>query len=171
MRSITILILAWALTPSRAFGLDIAACGQNVPDGEIGVLQADLDCAGTQGRCVLSGEPCTSSAECAPYECEATIQVGRHSVLQLNGHTLHNTAVQCRNSEKRSTRCRILGPGTIIGDGTQRCISGGFWNGTRVNLVVSDVAIRGCRFGIRTDQYASSLLAINVTADENVEDG
>jgi hypothetical protein len=167
-RVLTALTCTWLAGSAAA--LDITTCGQEVPEREVGVLQVDLDCAGTPGRCEVTGDPCLTSAECAPWACEPNLRVGRRATLDLNGHTLINTAIQCPDSTTRTSRCVIHGPGTVVGDGAIRCISAGPYGNTG-HLIVTDVDIQGCRFGIRVEPYNSSLKATNVTANDNVRDG
>jgi hypothetical protein len=48
---VLIAVLVATLSASSAGALDITACGQIVPDNDIGVLQTNLDCsAGTASR-------------------------------------------------------------------------------------------------------------------------
>ena len=86
--------LAWALvasvailTPAEAVG--ISSCGQTVPPGEVGVLQADLVCPSVIG-----------------------VHLGPGATLDMNGHSISAgpVGVRCDRS-----RCGIVGPGEITG--------------------------------------------------------
>ncbi len=93
-----------ALSVSPAGTLDITTCGQSVPDGDTGVLQADLDC---------SADP-----------AEAAVTLGRSSTLDMNGHAIvaRVVGVTC-GDDYGAPSCTVRGHGVApsgVGD-----ISGG----------------------------------------------
>jgi len=132
------IVAAFSGAPARA--LDIAACGQSVPDGETGVLQADLDC---------SADP-----------AEAAVTLGNASTLDMNGHAIvaHDLGVSC-GSDFHFVGCTVRGHGVApsgIGD-----LSGGGIAGASRRVTVSDVTIHDVASGgIVVNQ---SLAATNVT--------
>lgn len=87
--SICVTAVSFATTSSA---LDVTACGQTVPRGEIGVLQADLVCPGGLESLGVSLEP--------------------NAELDLNGHTLSGggAGVACFGPARS---CTIRGPGVI----------------------------------------------------------
>src|SRR4030095_16886715 len=88
--SLAIVVGAFA---SEARAIDITACGQAVPAGQIGVLMGDLDCG--------------SRTEEPSYG----VALENRAALDLNGHTITGPryGVYC------PVACRIIGPGTITG--------------------------------------------------------
>ena len=119
-------LLAVCCTSTLAAALDIAgdpsSCGVEIPRGEPGVLQGDLDCAGQDvaGAIVLQGG----------------------ATLHLNGHRVSNDlhAVSCDASVSPSRTCTIIGPGEITG--SQNGIA------AASKLRVIDVTIHGNVTGI-----------------------
>ena len=87
MRTAFFVTFAWiAIAAGRGYGLDITDCGQVVPEGQVGVLQADI--AG----------------------CHIAVTLEDHASLQLNDHSITECsigAVQCLES------CTVTGPGTL----------------------------------------------------------
>ena len=77
------IVVAVALAASRAAAVDVSSCGQAVPDGETGVLQADLDC---------SADP--------------AVTLGNRSTLDMNGHAIvaRHIGVSC-GSDSAFARC------------------------------------------------------------------
>ena len=90
LRSILLCALLSALATTSASALDIATCNDQVGDGEVADLAADLDCGPS----------------------DFGITLGARSILRLNGFELHGrqgaAAVRCA---RRS--CTIIGPGRI----------------------------------------------------------
>ena len=120
-RLIAIAALACALSAPSAGALDIVACGQIVPDGDSGVLQADLDCSAAPG--------------------EAAITLGKASTLDMNGHAIvaRHIGVDC-GYDVGSPTCTVRGHGTApsgVGD-----LSRGNYGitGAARRIIVSDVA-------------------------------
>ena len=98
-RSLRILTAAGAVSVSLsvcdlAMGYDITTCGQTVPKGEVGIVQADLDCPQGVDARIVTLEP--------------------KAQLDLNGHTLNGGAagVECLG---KAPVCTIRGPGVISG--------------------------------------------------------
>src|SRR5437879_11862084 len=87
MRTAFFVTFAWvAIAAGRGYGLDITDCGQVVPEGQVGVLQADI--AG----------------------CHVAVTLADHARLQLNDHSLTECSIgpaQCLES------CTVTGPGTL----------------------------------------------------------
>jgi hypothetical protein len=113
----------------RAAAIDITACGTVVPEREVGVLQADLDCG--------------------------TLPVGvslqRRARLQLNGHVLSG-ATRAVSLDFEKGRASVEGPGEIAGAG-----NGIFKStkdlGSRVVVKVSNVYVHDCTtFGVFADR-------------------
>lgn len=111
------LIFASAFTfGTTASALDITACGQTVPRGDIGVLQVDLVCSDEITLIAVSLEP--------------------NAALDLNGHTISGggAGVGCFGPARS---CTVRGPGVI---------SGATANGIAANnavgrIIVEDVTI------------------------------
>ena len=87
MRALVGSLIALAAV-SAAPAVDISTCGQGVPAGENGVLQADLDC---------SGQPAGGEA----------LWVGRNGTLDLAGHTLTGPPLQPNGYFGIAVRCRL----------------------------------------------------------------
>jgi len=85
---VTLVVLCVA---SAASALDITACGQVIPGGETGVLQADLDC---------SGQPVGTYG----------VSIERSGTLDLNGHTLVGPPLQPNGQLGFAVHCP-LAPG------------------------------------------------------------
>jgi hypothetical protein len=147
---------------------DISRCGQMLPRGEVGTLQADLDCPGTLGSCVLDDAiPCTSSADCPPEDppfnqCafdSPLLQDG--STLLLNGHSITSHAP---NPIQRwgvlTGSVTIQGPGEISAPGGVAIVFGGD------HLRISDVTVRDSRAGI-TANFGGLIRATNLTVIDN----
>ena len=84
------------LIARSAAALDVTACGALVPDGETGVLQADIDC---------SLDP-----------ADGAVALGNRSTLDMNGHAIvgRRIAVFC-GSDPHSRGCTVRGPGDVSG--------------------------------------------------------
>jgi hypothetical protein len=79
------------LLSSRTLAVDVTTCGQVVPERDVGVLVADLDC---------TGQP-------------VGVTLGPGAVLDMNGNGIANASdfgVQCL-----ARSCRVEGPGEISG--------------------------------------------------------
>jgi hypothetical protein len=113
MRSVMTLLVVLTLQ-AIAGAVDITTCGQLVPAGEVGVLQADLS------GCVAN---------------DVAVAVADRGMLQLNGHAIESGAVgvQCVGR-----RCTVEGPGEV------RDLSlFGIWiTAERGRLVVRDAVVR-----------------------------
>jgi len=82
-------LASWIALAGTATAVDITTCGALVPEGETGVLQADL-----------SG-------------CADGVTLAQDATLQMNGHAILNSSavgVHCT-----AGRCRVTGPGEIGG--------------------------------------------------------
>ena len=128
MTSILIAVVAIALSASSAGALDVTICGEPVPDGETGVLQADLDC---------SGDP-----------AEAAVTLGNGSTLDMNGHAIvaRRVGVSC-GSNFGFASCTVRGHGVApsgVGD-----VSGGDSGivGASRRVIVSDVNVHDVAVG------------------------
>ncbi len=82
------LVALTLLLPSSVFALDVVTCGQTVPTGEVGVLQADLT------------------------GCVDGVVLANSAVLEMAGHAISasHLGVQCIGSH-----CAVHGPGDISG--------------------------------------------------------
>jgi len=137
MTSRWIAIAALALSASSAGALDIVACGQIVPDQEIGVLQTDLDC---------SGQP-----------DEAAIRLGKSSTLDMNSHAIvaRRIGVDC-GYDFGSPGCTVRGHGvgsSGVGDfsGGDYAITGAPRRVFVSDITIHDVAIHGISVNQRLD--------------------
>ena len=123
-------------------GFDVTNCNVVVPENDVGVLVADMDCTGGQ------------------------IAMRAGATLDLAGHTLQGDAhpiIWCLEH-----RCTITGPGAIVGDGKSIAI----YVESRVKLFLSDVALRNHEFGVLgTFTGKSKLRATNVTAEDCTRGG
>ncbi len=137
------------LIGSAARAMDITECGQLVPPGETGVLQADLDCEASPGpsRCLSDLEiTCSSASDCPLGACRPASGVnlgdfplGSRVQLELNGHSIRGArlGIVCY-----VRRCTILGPGEVSGTGDAiRAFRG--------HLTVENVVLSESRDGIR----------------------
>ena len=156
-----LLVALTILLPCSALGLDVATCGQTVPSGEVGVLQADL-----------SG-------------CVDGVVLADRAVLEMTGHAISasHLGIQCVGS-----RCTVHGPGAISGavvgiwgfyptgrvDVTDVDIhdtpSAGIQNARRATL--TNVTVRRAGFGAIDPEYSAGiyvdrLKGTNVTTADN----
>jgi len=84
----TMLLVPFIAYPARA--IDITACGQVVPDGQIGVLQTDLDCGGTYNTCFADAAlACAADPACTDTGCGG-VMLRNGATLEMNGHTVAN---------------------------------------------------------------------------------
>lgn len=117
MRTLTVVAVS-LLAVSSVEAADITACGQEVPSGEIGLVQTDLVCGG-------------------PY----AVSLRNRSVLDLQGHSITSVdadGIRC-DDFRPSYRCTVTSsgsPGTLVGEGGHVGI-GAF------QLNVNNVAING----------------------------
>ena len=78
---------------SSAHAFDVTGCGQLVPAGQVGVLQADLDCSATSGNCFDDpARGCARDPGCTDAQCPGVV-VRKDATLQMNGHTVANGVV------------------------------------------------------------------------------
>ena len=119
-----------------AAAIDVTACGQNVPDGEVGDLVASLDCTGVGGHCVddpdagcTHDEDCTSSVKSSLCYTWG-VRVGSRATLRLNGFSIVGGAPASPNSWPkvgvlcRGTDCTVDGGGGSI----ERTTQAGVWH-------------------------------------------
>jgi hypothetical protein len=164
-------VMVMFATGVRAF--DITRCGQGVGDGQVGTLQADLDCPGFPGTC--STDPnvtCSSAADCPsgppPAGCAiAQPTLGKKSTLMLNGHTITShdpNTLQLWGVLANGPIDTITGPGTItVPGGTAVLFSG-------KKLMLTDVEIRDSRLGIVAD-HGGKVFTENVTLHDIASHG
>lgn len=151
MHSIRLALAALLLLPAAARAIDITSCDSTVPAGEVGVLQADVSCAGAF----------------------VGVRLDNGAQLQLNGHSLSGTLGGASNEaalvQCGGKRCAVTGPGELFGSNGAAI---GLANG---RLVVSGgVSIHDCRRGIRgtpSDSFNSKVLLTDVTIDGIAEEG
>ena len=172
LASFMVLIAGLLVIGSAARAVDITECGQLVPPGETGVLQADLDCEASPGpsRCLSDLEIiCTSASDCPLGACRPASGVnlgdfplGNRAQLELNGHSIRGAhfGIVCY-----VRGCTILGPGEVSGtaDGI-RAFRGRL---TVENVVVSESA-NGIRSGRAKVQLTDVLLRDNTHFGANV---
>jgi hypothetical protein len=140
------------LVSSTARALDITSCGQTIPVGRVGVLQADLACNDGDNSTVADG-----------------VTIERNGTLDLNGHSLTvlddggavNSAVYCISI------CRVRdssgGPnGRIIGHANSIAVLG-----HAVRLYDTDLDSVGD--GIRATRVRLSNVTINGCAEAGVK--
>jgi hypothetical protein len=132
MRTTTLALLTLGLLCSRAYALDITTCDVTVPDKEIGVLQADLDCSESPANC-------------------HHITLGQRSTLDLNGHSIIASTDSISVACPLARRCVVLGPGDLSGG------LGGIY--APKHLTVSNVTIHDTAFGVQSG--SEGMLRIN----------
>ncbi len=135
----TIVAAVLVMLCPEARALDITSCGQVVPDGETGILQADL--------------VCPPAPPGPPY---FAVQLNRGATLEMNGHSItgQQLGVFCFGD------CTVRGPGEITGASSNAI---GAPIGIRVD--VSDLDIHD-NHGIM-DVAGSKLTLANITASHN----
>jgi hypothetical protein len=108
MRTLLAGVLGLVVIASYAAAIDITACNQGVPVGEVGVLQNDLDC---------SAEPSSTDG----------VWVERSGTLDLNGHTIIGPPLPPLpfppGESRAAVRCR-LGARCAVVDSVIRCYPG-----------------------------------------------
>ncbi len=129
--------------------LDIAFCHLTVPDGETGILQADIACGGE----------------------EAAVKLGRDAKLQMNGHRITSgqggslyTGIDCEGAT-----CTVAGPGEI--DGFDDVEYGGGIGGEARRVYLSDLDLHHNRGGVLLFGRSSKVVATNVTVHDNAGEG
>jgi hypothetical protein len=154
VRTYIVLLTAVVMFATRGQAFDITRCGQVVGDGQVGTLQADLDCPGFPGTCSTDRNvACSSAADCPPGPAPVGCAIeqptlGKKSTLELNGHTItsHNSnTLQLWGVLANGPIDSITGPGTItVPGGTAVLFSG-------KKLVMTGVEIKDSRLGIVAD--------------------
>ena len=140
-----VLVSLALLHPSLASAIDITACDQAVPRGQVGELRADLDCGG------------------GSFTTGVTLEGG--ATLRLNGHRVNGPVAHGMNViHSIGNRAKVVGPGEVH-TSDFGCIST-----TTGNLVVeggTGIDVHHCRTAI-----AAKILAVsNVTVHDNTEYG
>jgi hypothetical protein len=163
MRPVLIVVAAVLSFGGAATALDVTQC-QPIPDGQVGVLQADIQCPGPAFNIcnpISSVRLCASDADCPPgsqciNEASGSFFVGANATLQFNGHRILNGGIACFVEP-----CTIQGPGELPGNGVGVGIAGS-------TLSVHDLDVHGYTDGI----YAVTRLELsNVTSHDNLEQG
>jgi hypothetical protein len=123
-----IVMLLLLAMPGFAHAVDVTACGTVVPERNVGVLQADLDCGALPvGVTLLRG-----------------------ARLQLNGHVLSG-GVRAVLADITKGRAWIDGPGTVAG--AEIGISTpGSTRGRGAGLHLTDVTLNGNGIGVFADR-------------------
>jgi hypothetical protein len=138
------LAVLFVLLSTAAFATDVTTCGQVVAPGDVGILQADLDCSGVSGPLL------------------AAVLLQENASLSLNGHTLIGRADEPGVVSDVARRCTVSGPGTITGAST------GIYVGM-TRLTVHDLVLQQNNLAI--DASVGRLDVRNVTADSSVSGG
>ena len=134
-----LLLLVLFGSVARASAAPIVACGQQIPAGGVGVLEADLTCAGAFATSALV--------------------LGQNARLDLNGHTVAVTHPDGAVGIVCSRSCSVIGPGTISGAGNPDY--GAAILSDRGRLTLTDVEISGFSTGVM--QFPSGrLVATNL---------
>jgi hypothetical protein len=134
------------LFSSTAAAIDVTACGQIVPAGEVGRLVGDLTCP---------------ESEIPDF---AAVVLERDATFELNGFTLAgelDMGVQCR-----SRRCTVAGPGTLDGNGIAVLL----FPSTALNI--HDVTISNADWGILAGNgpgLNGRVVIANVTIEGSLE--
>jgi hypothetical protein len=128
---LTVVAFCFLATPVMSMSMDITTCGQYVPGGTTGVLQADLDCPTDSGL--------------------AAVLMGGGAKLLLNGHTITGGT----GGTVGVGRYAVLGPGEIVGSANSCGISTSTYSGPGGathygpgTLRVRDVIVRDGACGI-----------------------
>lgn len=171
--ALAVLLIAVA-RPATA--IDITACGQNVPDGEVGDLVASLDCTDVGGQCVddpdtacTRDQDCTSSAKTSLCYTWG-VRLGSRASLRLNGFSIVGGApgspsgwprvgVLCRGSD-----CAVDGGGGSI----ERTSQAGVWHFGRGSMTVDDVVFREAGIAVLSSYIAKRLFVNDVTVHGGV---
>lgn len=148
MRTLSVAALLISLIGS-AGAVNITTCNVTVPDGQQGILQADLDCGGTTTGVILE----------------------RQAAIQMNGHTIRhaggNGGIHCTER-----RCTVVGPGTVADCSS---VDGAFLD-QGVRFVVGELTVERCRSGIASavdvgGTPQTRVLATDLTLRDNSADG
>ena len=114
-----------AMVPA-ASAMDITTCGTTVSAGDVGVLQADLDCSTTPG---------------------VAVYLLKNALLELNSHALIGYPVDSTPTVScLDPRCSIAGPGDIA---NANAAVGGACVLVNRSLEITDANIHDCAFGIQ----------------------
>ena len=119
-----------AVSIERAAAINIDNCGQTIPDNEVGVLTADLNC------------PSASTA----------VYVGSGATLNMNGHAIdvpNGWGVWC----SAAVRCTVTGGGQFGALGEIRGAEAGVYLGRRARLSAESVVIRDCVTGVEGEDW------------------
>src|SRR5262249_3950010 len=119
MRALLLVAAALAFA-TAALAVDITTCGQTVPNGGVGTVQADLSCTGA----FVGG-------------------VGFGGTLYLNGHTLSTPSTSSGTDGVRcQSDCGVQGPGTV------RRAFNGVTTASGLRMVLTDVVVDQCAQGV-----------------------
>lgn len=125
-----VLVFVLAVFVNRAAAINIDSCGQTVPDKEVGVLTADLDC------------PAGSTA----------VTVGDAATLDMNGHAIvvpNGWGVWC----SPHSRCTVDGGGSFGAFGEIRGAEAGVYLQRRTRLTARSLLIRDCVTGVSAEDW------------------
>src|SRR5262245_22866919 len=140
-----LLVLIVALAASTAPAVEITACGQVVPAGQIGELRANL-------HCMVARDPFQASAQGVFLERDAT--------LDLNGFTITGdgtgSGIQCAG-------CSVNGPGEITNFDVAIAGAGG-------RVRIQNLVARGNRNGLLY-KAGRVIDLVNVVMSDNAELG
>jgi len=159
MRQIRWAVVSVLLCAGPVAAVDITTCGEAVPNYDVGILQADLDCS---------------------LDPVVAISLGERATLFLNGHSIiaapTATAVACN-----VRRCKVLGPGDISGghvgiyadrnlevrDVTLHDLAYGVYSGVG-KMIAANVTVTNAFGGLHT---AGRMDAVNVNSSGNTGSG
>ena len=159
MFALSVVTIFFTAPAFAGIAVDVTSCGQYLRPGDVGTLQADIDCSGAPEQCSQANvDSCGGDPSCTDAGC-AGIMLGNQATVVLNGHTLTSGAVYCVG------RCTVVGPGTINGIPAN---PGGIL-GRGAIRVSGGVAINGAEFGINSS--FGKVTASDVTISNSTTDG
>lgn len=143
MRALLVAVLALCLGATTAGAYDVTACRARVPQGEVGVLQHDIDCS-----------------QIGPDGYFGAIILERNAVLDLNGFTLDHFSVYLLGGVECLGKCEIRGPGRIVSSG----LNAGVYSYARNPVTISDVDFAGQITGVLVPYNHTKLRNVTIAA-------
>ena len=159
MFALSVVTIFFTAPAFAGIAVDVTSCGQYLRPGDVGTLQADIDCSGAPEQCSQANvDSCGGDPSCTDAGC-AGIMLGDRATVVLNGHTLTSGVVYCVG------KCTVVGPGTI----NDIPANPGAIVGGRAIRVSGGVAINGGEFGINS--AFGKVTASDVTISNSTTDG
>jgi hypothetical protein len=158
---------------STAGAVDITACGQNVPNGEIGDLVGSLDCTGTVGHCADTPElECTTDDTCFDAGDNAgcityAVRMGTKSTLRMHGFSIVGGPFGGNNLQRIDYGVLCRGRNCVVegGGGTLETFGhAGIWHWGGGSITVSAITFQDLGRAVTASFLGRKMIISDLTA-------